>query len=165
MFRDFRRYIWFGTPFTLATAETHKQLWRDGFEGRGLAVNKILSGYKGVVDWPAADFYKASHGETCDGVHAAKPCPTSRICCATAFFFLCFLFLTFPATLLDAVPCPVPLCGGVEKCFGVYYWDSRNPRRSPDMRDAWNKQCDDERLDHPSRSVPFRRVRHLRDFD
>ncbi|CAB1097530.1 unnamed protein product [Ectocarpus sp. CCAP 1310/34] len=33
-------------------------LWVDGFQGRGLDVNKILDGYKAVVDWPAASFYK-----------------------------------------------------------------------------------------------------------
>lgn len=38
-----------------------KQLWVDGFQGRGLDVNKILDGYKAVVDWPAASFYKVRH--------------------------------------------------------------------------------------------------------
>lgn len=35
------------------------QLWLDGFQGRGLAVDKIFDGYKSVADWPVADFYKA----------------------------------------------------------------------------------------------------------
>ncbi|CAM9988281.1 unnamed protein product [Pylaiella littoralis] len=36
----------------------HGKLWLDGFQGRGLPANKIFNGYKAVVDWPAADFYK-----------------------------------------------------------------------------------------------------------
>eukprot|EP00752_Nemacystus_decipiens_P016792 g15029.t1 len=39
-------------------AKDHPKLWLDGFEGRGLAVNKIFDGYKSVGDWPASDFYK-----------------------------------------------------------------------------------------------------------
>eukprot|EP00903_Cladosiphon_okamuranus_P010228 g9687.t1 len=46
-----------GNVFKLHTKD-HPQLWLDGFQGRGLAVNKILAGYKSVCDWPAASFYK-----------------------------------------------------------------------------------------------------------
>lgn len=35
------------------------QLWLDGYQGRGLALDKILDGYKSVCDWPVASFYKA----------------------------------------------------------------------------------------------------------
>eukprot|EP00752_Nemacystus_decipiens_P002264 g2145.t1 len=38
--------------------KSHPQLWLDGFQGRGLALDKILDGYKSVCDWPVASFYK-----------------------------------------------------------------------------------------------------------
>lgn len=37
----------------------HRQLWLDGFQGRSLALDKVLDGYMSVVDWPVAQFYKA----------------------------------------------------------------------------------------------------------
>lgn len=46
------------------------QLWIDGYQGRGLAVKEILDGYKSVVDWPAADFYKAWRNSNIVGITA-----------------------------------------------------------------------------------------------
>lgn len=47
------------TRHTPRPSNPHRQLWLDGFEGRGLALDKILDGYKSVADWPVSSFYKA----------------------------------------------------------------------------------------------------------
>lgn len=64
MFRDSqtRFLLWhsFYPRCVCLRRKTYAQLWLDGLQGRGLAANKILDGYKAVTDWPASDFYKAS---------------------------------------------------------------------------------------------------------
>lgn len=36
-------------------------MWLDGFQGRGLAVNKILDGYRSAADFPSSMFYRVRH--------------------------------------------------------------------------------------------------------
>lgn len=51
-------YKMFSPPLDSTSQSSNPQLWLDGFQGRGLALDRILDGYTSVADWPVAHFYK-----------------------------------------------------------------------------------------------------------
>eukprot|EP00752_Nemacystus_decipiens_P016793 g15030.t1 len=163
--------------------DNHAQLWLDGLQGRGLAVNEIFRGYKSVADFPASPFYKEILAANPDAkvvvterdVDAWWKSFRSTINCNNpirvgwGYFFLEVLF-TDIRTLKHMLRHIKPLEMGEEEAKADYARHNAEvlAHVSPDkllkfsVTDGWEPLC--EFLEVPVPDVPFPKVNSTQDM-